>query len=182
MTEAGYRLPWLLPAAAVALVVSIAASGAVARATGLPRILAAVLILSVGLILAVTLTPQGSALSSGATGSRTCDLSRFGLASLRSYEQFDDPAGNVLMFVPLGFAVGFMPRSRLRAWIVLAAILLPFAIEATQLLVPVLDRSCESGDVVDNLLGLAAGLALGAGAAWLGRVRRRPGRPGGDVA
>jgi hypothetical protein len=34
-------------------------------------------------------------------------------------------------------------------------------IEATQLMVPVLGRACESGDVVDNMLGLVLGLTTG---------------------
>ena len=45
--------------------------------------------------------------------------------------------------------------------IVVAAIVLPFAIETTQQLVLWLDRACESADVVDNLTGLAIGLAGG---------------------
>ncbi len=51
----------------------------------------------------------------------------------------------------------------------IAAIALPFAIETIQLLLPVLDRACESADVVDNLTGLVIGLGGGVVAGWLGR-------------
>ena len=60
--------------------------------------------------------------------------------------------------------------------VVVAAIALPFAIEATQLLVPLLGRGCESADVVDNLIGLAIGLAIGLVAGWLLPGVRRPER------
>jgi len=45
--------------------------------------------------------------------------------------------------------------------VVVGAIALSFAIETTQLLVLWLDRACQSADVVDNLTGLAIGLAGG---------------------
>ena len=63
--------------------------------------------------------------------------------------------------------------------LVVGALLLPFAIEITQLLVHVLGRGCQSTDLIDNLTGLVLGLAAGA---VIGRVapgaagRHRPGR------
>jgi hypothetical protein len=44
---------------------------------------------------------------------------------------------------------------------VLTAVALPFAIEATQLVVTSLDRACQSADVSDNLTGLALGVVAG---------------------
>jgi hypothetical protein len=79
------------------------------------------------------------------------------------------------MFVPLRAAIGLVPRSRRKAAIVIAAIALPFGIETIQLLVPALDRACESADVVDNLTGLAIGLGGGVVAGRLvAAVDRRP--------
>jgi glycopeptide antibiotics resistance protein len=158
-------LPWLLPGVAISVVVSIAVSGAVGRALGVRRAVAWVMVLSLGIILAATLTPQLEALEFGARGSSSCDLSRLGLAPLREVLRLGDTGGNILMFIPLGVAIGLVPRSRRKAAVVIAAIALPFGIETIQLLVPALDRACESADVVDNLTGLVIGLAGGV-VAW----------------
>ena len=168
-------LPWFLPGVAIAVVVSLAASGVVGRALGVRRAVAWAILLSLGIILAATWTPQAEALESGARGPASCDLSRIGLAPIQGYLRPGDSIGNVLMFVPLGAAIGLIPRSRRKTAIVVAAIALPFAIEATQLAVPWLDRACESADVVDNLMGLMLGLVAGSLAAWIARgVERRP--------
>lgn len=161
------ELPWLLPGAAISVFVSIAVSGAVGRALRVRRPVAWVMVLSLGIIMAATLTPQWEALAFGARGSSSCDLSRLGLAPLGELLQLTDTSANVLMFIPLGATIGLVPRSRRKAALVIAAIALPFAIETIQLLVPMLDRACESADVVDNLTGLAIGLAGGV-------VARRP--------
>jgi glycopeptide antibiotics resistance protein len=80
------------------------------------------------------------------------------------------------MFIPLGATIGLVPRSRRMAVVLIAAIALPFAIETAQLLLPVLDRACESADVVDNLTGLFIGLSGGVVAGRIGKSL--PGRPG----
>lgn len=154
-------LPWLLPGAAISVVVSIAASGAVGRALRVRRPVAWVMVLSLGIIMAATLTPQWEALAFGARGSSSCNLSRLGLAPLGELLRLTDTSLNVLMFIPLGATIGLVPRSRRKAAVVIAAIALPFAIESIQLLAPALDRACESADVIDNLSGLAIGLAGG---------------------
>jgi glycopeptide antibiotics resistance protein len=97
----------------------------------------------------------------------SCVLSRIGLPSPDEFSRSGDVFGNILMFVPLGFAIALIPRSRRKAAVLAAAVALPFVIEATQLLVVNLDRACESADVVDNLTGLVLGLAAGAVVAWL---------------
>ena len=168
-------LPWFLPGVVISIVVSIAASGALGRALGVRRAVAWVMVLSLGIITAATLTPQWEALAFGAQGSSSCDLSRLGLAPLGELLEPSEASLNVLMFIPLGATIGLLPRSRRKAAIVIAAIALPFAIETTQLLVPALDRACESADVVDNLTGLAIGLAGGV-VAWrlVAAMDRRP--------
>jgi hypothetical protein len=177
LSDVGFRLPWFLPGAAVSFVLSLIASGVVGRALGMPRSLAWALVLSLGIILSATLTPLSEALAYGATGTASCDLSRVWLAPLGDYLRAPDPAGNVLMFVPLGATIALIPRSRRKTAVFLGAILLPFAIETAQLLMPVLDRACESADVVDNLAGLVLGLAFGAGGGWLVSALRRGDRP-----
>jgi glycopeptide antibiotics resistance protein len=162
-------LPWFLPTAAIALVVSLAVSGAVGRTLRVARPVAWLMVLSLGIILAATMTPQWEALALGAQGSSSCDLSRVGLAPIRELLRFSDTTFNVLMFIPLGVTIGLLPRSRRTAAVVIAAIALPFGIETAQLLLPVLDRACESADVVDNLTGLVLGLAGGVVAGWLAK-------------
>jgi glycopeptide antibiotics resistance protein len=166
-------LPWLLPGIAVACVVTVVASGRVGLWLGVRRTVAGGLILGLGMILAGTLTPTRSALDHGTGSSASCDLTRMSLASLADILKFYDAGLNILLFIPLGATIGLVPRSRRKAAIVVAAIALPFVIETVQLLVPALDRACESADVVDNLTGLAIGLAVGAVAGRLaGTVNR----------
>jgi glycopeptide antibiotics resistance protein len=160
-------VPWLLPGFLVFVAIGLVASGRVGRALRIRRTLAAALIVSLGVILAATLTPQWAALAFGARGSGACDLSRMGLAQLRELIRFDDTSLNILLFIPLGLSIAFMPRSRLKVVVIVAAIALPFAIETTQLLLPILDRGCQSADVIDNLTGLLLGLVGGAMAGWL---------------
>jgi hypothetical protein len=171
MISSGGPLPWLLPAAVVSLVVSLAISGRVARALGVPWLVAWVLVFSLGVIASATLTPVRSILE-GDLPSRSCDLSRIGPAPLSEYfsrAHGGDAMGNVLLFIPLGWAIAFVPRSRRKALLVAGGLALPFAIEALQLLVPALGRGCESADVFDNMLGLVIGLGCGAATAWLFR-------------
>lgn len=167
-------LPWFLPGVTVALVVGLFASGVVGRSLGVLRVIALALVLSLGIILSATLTPLRWAIDFGATGTGVCDLSRIGLAPLGEFLRFNDTSLNVLLFIPLGVTIGLVPRSRRKAAIVVAAIALPFAIETIQLLVPWLDRGCQSADVVDNLTGLVLGLVAGGAAGWLAKP------PGGD--
>jgi glycopeptide antibiotics resistance protein len=163
-------VPWLLPGAAISVIVSIAASDAFGRALRVRRPVAGAMVLSLGVILAATMTPQREALAFGAQGSSSCDFSRIGLAPLSELLRFGDTSGNVLMFIPLGVTIALVPRSRRKLALLIAAIALPFAIETAQLLLPVLDRACESADVVDNLTGLVVGLGGGVIAGWLARA------------
>jgi glycopeptide antibiotics resistance protein len=133
------------------------------------------MILSLGIILAATMTPPSEALAFGAVGTGSCDFSRIGLAPLGELLEFNEMSLNVLLFAPLGASIAFIPRLRLKVVVLIAAIALPFAIEITQMLLLVLDRACESADVVDNLTGLAIGLVGGVVAGRLvAAMNRRP--------
>ena len=163
-------VPWLLPGSAIALVVGVAASGPVGRSLGITRIVAAVIIVNLGVILAATLTPCPCLPQPGAGGA--CDLSRTGLASPLQLVTSFDTAGNMLAFIPLGFAIALIPRSRRKGGLLAGAVALPFAIEAIQLLATPLGRACQSADVVDNLTGLVLGLVAGTLAARIASTRR----------
>jgi glycopeptide antibiotics resistance protein len=169
-------LPLFLPGLAISVVVGLAAADPVGRALAVGRATAWVLVVSLGIILAATLTPLAGAMEAEARGPGYCDFSRIWVAPWEQLLSTSDASGNVLMFIPLGVAIGLVPRSRRKTAIVVGAIALPFAIEITQSLVPWMDRACESADVVDNLTGLALGLVGGVAAGRIAhRADRRPG-------
>lgn len=111
--------------------------------------------------MAATLTPLYTAFEPGGGHVGTCDLSRIGLVPLGELRRIDDPSLNVLLFIPLGLALGLVPGSRAKRAILIGALILPMGIELTQLLMAPLQRACQSADVFDNLTGLVGGLALG---------------------
>jgi glycopeptide antibiotics resistance protein len=154
-------IPWFLPGIGASLVMASLLMGPVRRTLRAGPFLSWSLVVSLGIILSATLTPAHEAISFGAVSTGSCDLSRVGFAPLRELLRLGDTSLNVLLFVPLGVSIAFLPRSRLKVVVVVGAIALPFAIETTQLLVLWLDRACQSADVVDNLTGLAIGLAGG---------------------
>jgi hypothetical protein len=135
------------------------------------------LILGLGLIASATLTPSREALRFGAVGTGTCDLGRIGIASIRDLIDLRDPTFNVLLYVPLGLAIGLFPWSRSKVALALAGIALPFVIEAIQLVAIGLDRACQSADISDNLTGLVIGLVVGTVIAWLRRCVSDPHTP-----
>ena len=160
------RLPWLGPSIALALVVSIATSGRIARWLGVPGVVSWVLIISFGVILAGTVTPLGLEYRAELQSARSCDFSRIGPVDISVLTRPSDALFNILMFIPMGIAIGLAPSSVPKA----ASALLSRLIEATQLSVSALGRSCQSADVADNLTGLVVGLAMGTLASWLSRT------------
>ena len=98
-----------------------------------------------------------------------------GLAPLSEYLHLGGATSlNVILFVPLGLAIGLLGRSPVTAWLLVGALASPVVIETIQSLAPMLGRGCQSRDVVDNLLGLGIGLVLGAllSVVRAGRTRR----------
>ena len=152
-------IPWLLPGIVAAVAVAMLVSIRVAAALRTDRRAATFLVTAVGLVAAATLTPTRLLLDYGYRGSGVCDLTRFDLPRLDEWLSLGDPALNVLLFVPLGAALGCLPRTGRTAAAIAAAALFPFVIELVQLLVKPLGRGCQSGDVVANLLGLLVGFA-----------------------
>ena len=164
--EIAASLPWLVPGSVAALVIGILASGRVGAWLRIPRLLAALLLFSVGIILVGTLTPLAAEMVLPPEARDTCDLSRTWLATPADLATRNDVAINILMFMPFGFAIGTIPLSWRKVALVLLAIALPFAIEGTQLLVLSLGRGCQAADVVDNLTGLLIGVVAGWPLGW----------------
>lgn len=169
------EVPWFWPGAALALVVALASGPRVARAFGTSRVLGAGLVVAIGIVLAATLTPGREALEAGAVGRGSCDLSRIGPAPLSVLLALNEQSLNVLLFVPLGLVVAWLPGSRWKAGLVLSVVAMPLAIELIQVAIPPFDRACESADVSDNLTGLLIGMIVGVvtrRAATIGRRER----------
>ncbi len=124
-------VPWLLPGSLIALVVSLLAARPVGRWMGVSPVVAGVMILNLGVFLAATLTPPASGFSFEVAVARTCDMSRIGLASPADWFNPPDTAGNMVVLIPLGFAIALIPRSRRKAAVLIGAIALPFVIESS---------------------------------------------------
>jgi hypothetical protein len=160
---------WFWPGVLVSLALGILFGRWLGRALLISRALATALILGVGLIASATVTPSREALTQGAVGPGTCQIGRVGPASVAELLSFGDPTFNVLLFVPLGLAIGLVPASRRMAVLAVAAVILPFAIETIQLLATGIGRACQTSDVADNLTGLVIGLVIGVAARRLTR-------------
>jgi glycopeptide antibiotics resistance protein len=167
-------VPFFLPGVVLSVVLAVALAPTVGRQLATRTAVAFLLLVSVGTIVAATLTPGVEAVASGVPSDGGCDLSRIGLAPLTELARISEASLNVVLFVPLGIAAGLLPRARRSLVVVSGAFLLPIVVEGVQMLAPVLGRACESADIFDNLTGLAIGLvAAGLARAWLGRARRQ---------
>jgi hypothetical protein len=154
-------LPWFLPGLAITTGIAFAIAGRVARRLRIERWIAFLLLMSVGAVLAATIPPDADGFNGRPSAPGRCEFGRIGLAPLSQYLRLGETSLNVILFVPLGLAVGLLGRSPATARVLAAVLALPLAIEAIQSLVPMLGRGCESRDIVDNLLGLGIGLAAG---------------------
>ena len=161
------NVPWFWPGVAISVVLGALAADRLGRALGIGRAHAAMLVVTTGIIVAATLTPLRPALTSGAVGSGVCDLSRIGPPPFRDLIGLNDTTLNLVLFAPFGAAIALLPRSLRRGALLAVAVAGPFLIETIQWLAPVLDRGCQSADVVDNLSGLAGGVI--AGTLWRSR-------------
>jgi glycopeptide antibiotics resistance protein len=153
--------------------IAFVASGSLAKVLSVRRPISWAIVVTFGAIVAATLTPLRGVFNVESIATGTCDMSRMGLAPLGELYRLDDTTLNVALFVPLGMAVGFVRAPRPRAALILASVALPFGIEATQFLAPILDRGCQSADVVDNLTGFLLGLGIATAATFVRSGRRK---------
>jgi hypothetical protein len=154
-------VPLFLPVLVMALGAAALSASRIARAARIRPVVAFLLVAGLGLIIAATLTPLGTALD-GVVSSGTCDTERVGWASLTTYLRPTGAALNVLLFMPLGLALGMLPRGRRWTRVAIAAgIASPWLVEGTQLLIPALGRGCQAADIVDNTTGIILGMVAG---------------------
>ncbi len=157
-----HPLPWLVPGTIAFAVIGLFVSRPLARRLGTHAAVAWLLVVSLAAIGFATLAPLYGVFEPSAAGAGQCDLSNLGLVPLHELLHRNDRSLNVVLFVPLGVALGLLPRSRRTTVLILGAVATPFVIETTQLLLPTLHRGCQGIDVIDNLTGLVLGLLAGA--------------------
>lgn len=168
--------PWLLPALVATALIAVAASRPVARRLDVACWHAIALVLALGAVLAVTLTPSLDAgwwqrsriFTLEVPPSMVADLLRVSETSL-----------NVALLIPLAALVRIVRRPWRRR-LLIGVIALPLVIELVQYALPVLGRSgFQLADVVANLLGVILGATLGE--CWRrvsgGRGRRQASNP-----
>jgi hypothetical protein len=151
--------PWLWPALAFATSVSLVAFRPVARLLRAPRPVVFLLLLSLGGIVALTLSPRDDAFSPYLFAE--CFVRIVRPIGFERVLNLGERGLNVVLFIPFGACLAALPGSRTKLGLIAAALALPFVIEGIQYVVPALDRSCSSVDVIDNLTGLALGLVAG---------------------
>ena len=169
---AGY--PGFLPGLVVTLIVASGLFRPVARAVSIEPWLAFAILASLGLIVSATLFPDVLGLGQGEPGTAgpfTCDTERW-RPSLSELVDFGESTANVVLFGPLGLFTALLP-SRQRGRAVRWSLALPFLIEATQLILPPLNRACQTADIADNVTGLVVGLGIG----WVVDRALRAARP-----
>jgi hypothetical protein len=151
--------PWLWPALALAVAISLVLFRPLARALRAPRPVAFLILLGIGGIVALTLTPGDDAFSP--FNVQDCFVRWVPPIGVGRVLNLGERGLNVLLFLPLGLGLGLLPRSRTKLALVAGAVALPFVVEGIQYLAPALDRSCSTVDLVDNLTGLLIGLGVG---------------------
>lgn len=163
-----------VPGVLVTVVLTVGLGRGVGVLLAAGPVLGSGLMLAIGVVLSATVTPGQDALSNGSAAPGSCDLTRFGLPTWNQLTVASDVALNVLLFVPLGLAVGLLPASPARRPAVLLAYALPVAIEAVQFALPPLGRACQGGDIVDNVTGLTVGILAAVVASWFVALQSRP--------
>jgi hypothetical protein len=165
------NVPFFLPVLALGVALAMVTARPIARRLRTRPTIAFLLVASLALVLAATLTPHVGAFSGEVSRPGWCDMGRVGFIPPRLLLSVNEASLNVLLFVPLGLALGLLPGGTRRRMLVVAAFALPVVIEVSQSYLVFLGRGCESQDVFDNITGLVAGLALGMATARLVTLR-----------
>jgi hypothetical protein len=150
-------LPFFWPAALLGLAAAVAVSVAVAMALRTSAVTVFGLLGSAGLIMVATLTPA----STSYFGGGACVLDHLTLPSVSDLLSPNETSLNVVLFTPLGIACTLLRRWPAVAVAGLVSTVFPVMIELAQHQLAGLGRVCSSADVVNNLTGLAIGLAAG---------------------
>jgi glycopeptide antibiotics resistance protein len=151
--------PWAISGCAVVLIITIIIHRWVGYKLQISQLIAFALLLSIGIILSITMTPYQGLLDFSA--SSVCSTSVHALVRLSTLKYSNGRSLNVLLFLPLGFCCLLARRRSVAVALFVGAFFFPFAIEGMQYLLPMLGRRCDVTDVIDNLSGLFLGGAIG---------------------
>ncbi|HET6952802.1 MAG TPA: hypothetical protein VFI47_20640 [Acidimicrobiales bacterium] len=167
---------WAVPIGLLGLAVGWAARGPLARATGMPRAAAVAYVATLGVMLALTLSPRWPhgdyVVWPSPPGRCRVVPSPF---TLRQPSGDAEWVLNLVLLAPAGWAARSAARGGRRALLLAGAAAVPVVVEAAQYAIAAIERMCEGRDAVSNWLGLALG--YGAAAAAHLHLRRRRARP-----
>ena len=107
-------LPWVMPATVVFTVVGLLVCRRLAQALDTRPFVAWLLVVSLGIIASATITPLRGMFDTTPAGPETCDFSVLGPIPVRDLFRVNDRLLNVLLFVPLGVALGLLPGAGAR--------------------------------------------------------------------
>ena len=155
-------LPLFWPTAGLVLVFAAGLAGWLGRVLVTSRSSAFLLLASLGVILAATITPSIAAFVP-VDRPGGCILGQFDLPPLSLLLYPNETSLNVALFAPLGIACGLLRRWWQVAVTSVLAVGVPFGIEMIQYEVPPLGRVCSTADVAANLTGLTVGLMVSVG-------------------
>jgi len=146
--------PWVIPALIVTLVVSLLLHRWLARRFRTAPWFVLALMLCIGAILSITITPGIW------NPSHSCSL-KVAFPHPSDLFSFSERSLNIWLFVPLGLTIAATPRRRVGVFFFACAMAMPFMIEGFQHFVPDIGRTCQLTDVINNLTGLFLGGFVG---------------------
>lgn len=156
-------MPMFWPGLLCSLVPAALLNQAVGRWLRAHWAVAFVLLLALGGLATLTLLPDawGPFWGYSRYAVRHCNLTGYGLRPLHDFTTVNPTSLDVALYVPIGLA-GALAGTRARAaTVLLGAALLPVVIEGVQYALPGIGHACTVQDVLDSLLGLALGAAIG---------------------
>ncbi len=162
----------LLPNLAATVVLAIVVGLVAAPRLRLSRIAAVVWLLCLSAPVALTWTK-----ADGGQQQIGCAWST-GWWELNQFFTDVDVVPNIVLLIPAGAAAAVFPRGPRRWSALLVALMVPLIIETGQALMPWLNRTCQVGDIGNNMLGVLIGFAVAVtvNAAWraTGKPKVRP--------
>lgn len=156
------NIPWALPGFPLVVLVILISNGWIAARLRVSRLFVVVVMLALGAVLLITLTPStDSTLFTGLPVRRFCYFGVPHFPRVIDLTHIDERSLNVLLFAPLGLLVLLAPRWRVAVALSMLFVLLSPFVESVQYLLPAMGRTCTTSDVLGNLLGLFAGGVVG---------------------
>jgi VanZ family protein len=146
--------PWVIPALIGTVVISLLLHRWLARRFRTAPWFVLALMLCVGAILSITITPGNW------NPSPYCSL-KVAFPRPSDLLALSERSLNIWLFVPLGLTISATPRRRVGLFFFACAMAMPFMIEGFQHFVPDIGRTCQLTDVINNLTGLFLGGFVG---------------------